>query len=405
MKRILLVAAVALAAFPSLKAQENANVATTTANTDIIETIEYAKGPQVQTNKFWSNWFITLAGGVNTYFGDHNKKLDFTDRLAPNAEIGIGKWFSPEIGVRLMYSGLSFKGATQNGAHSTGKWKSDEGWLYEQEFDFFHLHGDVMFNMSNILCGYNETRIWNVIPYLSCGWGRVWEAPQAKAVIGSLGLVNKFRISKAFDLHVDVRASLVSNDKFDGESGGYQTEGFMSASAGVTYNFPKRGWDRAKTITRIDNSAINALNTQLAALGKENEALKKALELCEKEPKKVIESDLVVAPMLLTFQLNKHELSKKDRVNLGFLAEMIKNSAKQGKKHTYVITGYADKGTGSTNRNQELSELRAKAVYQCLTQEYNVPTDMLQVEAQGGVENMFYDDPRLSRAVITKVQE
>lgn len=47
--------------------------------------------------------------------------MKFGDRLSPALDIGFGKWFTPGIGVRFMYSGLTIKGATQNGSHSTGK--------------------------------------------------------------------------------------------------------------------------------------------------------------------------------------------------------------------------------------------------------------------------------------------
>lgn len=34
--------------------------------------------------------------------------------------------------------------------------------------------------------------------------------------------------------------------------------------------------------------------------------------------------------------------------------------------------------------------------------EFGVPESLLEIGHKGGVENMFYDDPALSRAAITK---
>lgn len=68
----------------------------------------------------------------------------------------------------------------------------------------------------------------------------------------------------------------------------------------------------------------------------------------------------------------------------------------------YTITGYADKGTGNTAGNERLSRERAQAVYECLVKEFGVSKEQLRIDYKGGVENMFYDDPRLSRAVITR---
>lgn len=75
---------------------------------------------RVETNSFWSNWFISVGAGGNVYFGDHDRQADFGKRIAPALDIAVGKWFIPEVGVRLMYSGLSAKGATQTDVHADG---------------------------------------------------------------------------------------------------------------------------------------------------------------------------------------------------------------------------------------------------------------------------------------------
>lgn len=58
--------------------------------------------------------------------------------------------------------------------------------------------------------------------------------------------------------------------------------------------------------------------------------------------------------------------------------------------------------TGNKKINDKLSRKRAEAVYECLTKEFGVPESLLEIDHKGGVENMFYDDPALSRAAITK---
>ena len=64
---------------------------------------------------------------------------------------------------------------------------------------------------------------------------------------------------------------------------------------------------------------------------------------------------------------------------------------------------YADRGTGTSKRNQFLSEQRSKVVIDFLVNEQGISRDRLIRESNGGVENMFYDDPRCSRAVISRV--
>ena len=101
---------------------------------------------------------------------------------------------------------------------------------------------------------------------------------------------------------------------------------------------------------------------------------------------------------MITFKIGKSNLARRDRAALGMLAEVISES---DPSVVYTITGYADAGTGTPAINERLSRERAEAVYDCLVNEYHVDADRLKVEYKGGVENMFYDDPELSRAAIT----
>ncbi|WP_302319142.1 OmpA family protein, partial [uncultured Duncaniella sp.] len=66
----------------------------------------------------------------------------------------------------------------------------------------------------------------------------------------------------------------------------------------------------------------------------------------------------------------------------------------------FLIVGYADKATGSAAGNEILSRKRAESVRECLVNEFGVPLSRLDVSWKGGVGNMFYDDPALSRVVI-----
>lgn len=392
-----MLAALAMAASGTAMAQE----AQTVQNGDFTETVEYSTDKfKVETNRFWSNWFISAGGGVNLYFGDHDKQVKFGKRLAPAVDVAIGKWFTPGIGVRFAYSGLSVKGATQTGIHSTGEEVPGKGgygyWLTKQKFNFFNFHLDAMFNVSNLLFGYNPNRVYSLSPYVGLGVMKTNDTPKATEIAGHFGLLNSFRLCDALDLNLDIRGTLVS-DAFDGEAYGRGGEGMLSATVGLTYKFKKRGWDKAKTVVRIDNRAINALRQQLSDAEAENERLKRALAEGNREKAKEIVTK--ASANLVTFQIGKATLSNEARANLGMMAEAIKSG---DKSVVYTITGYADAGTGSKRLNERLSKKRAEAVFNCLVKEFGVSESQLRVDHKGGVDNMFYDDPRLSRAVITK---
>lgn len=392
-----MLAALAMAASCTAWAQETQTV----QNGDFTETVEYSTDKfKVETNRFWSNWFVSAGGGVNLYFGDHDKQVKFGKRLAPAVDVAIGKWFTPGIGVRFAYSGLSVKGATQTGIHSTGEEVPGKGgygyWLTKQKFNYFNFHLDAMFNVSNLFFGYNPNRVYSLSPYVGLGVMKTNDTPKATEIAGHFGLLNSFRLCDALDLNLDIRGTLVS-DAFDGEAYGRGGEGMLSATVGLTYKFKKRGWDKAKTVVRIDNRAINALRQQLADAEAENDRLKRAL--AEGNRQKAKEIVTKASANLVTFPIGKATLSNEARANLSLLAEAIKSG---DGNVVYTITGYADAGTGSKRINERLSKRRAEAVRDCLVKEFGVSESQLRVDYKGGVDNMFYDDPRLSRAVITK---
>ena len=396
MRKVIVLSALLLITGMSVYAQEDYSKSLKTTTT-IVENADKYK---VETNRFWSNWFVTAGGGGLIFFGDHNMQMKFGDRLSPALDIGFGKWFTPGIGIRFMYSGLTIKGATQNGSHSTGKVYDASQWLDEQKFDFMNIHGDVLFNASNLLCGYNEKRFWSVTPYVGLGWILTWESPRARNFNASIGLINSFRLSSAFDLNLDVRGT-ATKDEFDGERGGRKEEGLLSVTVGVTYKFPRRTWGRStvKTITFSDEE-LRLMREQLKAMNDENNRLKDELATSNKVTERVVETNILSAPYLVTFQISRYALSNEARVNIGFQAKIMK----ENKNAVYTIIGYADKGTGTKEFNQFLSKARAEAVYNCLVNEFGVPASHLKVTNEGGVDNMFYDDPRGSRAVITVIK-
>ena len=203
-----------------------------------------------------ANWFVSAGFGGQVYFGDHDKQVEFGKRISPALDIAVGKWFTPSIGVRLMYSGLSFKGATQDwdwqnnsdGIHSTGERvpgeKGEHGyWLEYQKFNEFSLSAEVMFNLNNAFAGYRENRVWGCCPFVGVGYARGTDEPVANGYIIRGGLLNSFRVGKAWSVNLDLRAGYL-NDEFDGEVGGRSGEGYASDTIGVTYNFKPRGWNR-----------------------------------------------------------------------------------------------------------------------------------------------------------------
>ncbi|MGL4331808.1 MAG: OmpA family protein [Bacteroidales bacterium] len=386
---------------PEVKIEENVN--------------KYA----VLQNRFRDNFFITTGIGGQMYIGDHNKQLSLGERATPLLEIGFGKWFNPGFGVRALYSGNVLKGATQNGSYSTGKpVDAKDVFIDYQKFHYGHLQFDALIDLSYLCYGYNPKRVYSAVPYVGVGLLHITDTPRKKEFGMTFGFMSAFRLSSAFDLNLDLRSTLV-NDAFDGEMGGRKKEALLSGSVGVTYKFKQRGWKRAqnKVLTYHYDDELNAVSAKLsaaekrkAALALENDSLKK-----KKRPAPVVvpvqketvhttdtifKRDVIVPRQLIVFELGKSTLSKDARVTLGFYSNSLKNN----QDRHYTITGFADRSTGTDAINERLSRARAQAVYDCLVHEFHVPASILSVHSMGGVDDMFYNDPAMSRAVLINQQ-
>ena len=234
---------------------------------------------------------------------------------------------------------------------------------------------------------------------MGIGWGRVWDSPQFKGVTANLGVLNTFRLNDWLDANLDIRG-MMTGEGFDGAWGAAEHDGVLSATVGLTYKFKRRGWDRSKTVYRYDYGDLESMRNKLNEMNAENERLKK--ELAQGKMAAARETvKRIASANLVTFPIGKSKLSNEARANLGMLAEVIKAGDKNA---VYTITGYADAGTGSKRINEKLSKARAEAVYECLVEEFGIDKAQLKIDYKGGVENMFYDDPRLSRAVITRAE-
>lgn len=360
-------------------------------------------GPYL-TNKFFDNWFISAGGGVNVLYGEQDTKASIGYRMSPALDLSIGKWITPTIGVRAQYAGLSAKGVTSNptlakfvdGASSEYSGYSDE------KFNFFNIHGDLLWNISNTIGGYRADRTWDFIPFIGAGYARSWKEdvnPVYKEAAVSTGILNNIRLSDAVDFNIEFRVLLV-NGRFDGYEVGQGIEEIPSLTVGFGYNFAKRNFDRPAPPVVPDYSPytqkISELEAQLAE--KDAKANKLAGELQNeknKPAKEVVKQEVIVPNITVMFKLGKYDISEREMLNIQNFADAIKKVP--GK--VYTIMGIADKQTGTSKKNQALSEMRAKQVFDALVNKFGVDQNMLKLDPKGDTYQP-YGKPYLNRVAI-----
>ena len=214
---------------------------------------------RVVTNRFWDNWFVFGEIGGHAFFGDYGSVGDFGGLLSPDFRVGVGKWFTPGIGMKLQFGMGNSKGYSKEetmfvdgGQHTaddgTPYWKTKMKWL-----DF---SVNAMFNLSRLFCGYEgkeSDKLMNQF-IASVGIGALHHygiSAQRNEWSGHFEIQYSRFFSKKKDISLDVKAhAMVYQTNFDGitnKANGENSRWFDSnvgLSVGLTYYFKKRHWDR-----------------------------------------------------------------------------------------------------------------------------------------------------------------
>ena len=359
---------------------------------------------QVITNYWGDNWFILGNAGINAFWGDYGIG-NLSTRLTPQFNIGFGKWFVPGFGAKVQLTGFRSKEKKSEEANNLEHYYDFNYFPYwNKPIKWWDLNVNMMFNLSRLIKGYegigSEKLMNQFIASVGIGathhTGFKGDDDSSNHLSGHLELQYSrfFSPKKNFSLDVTLRGIFYSTE-FDLIDDQYFDEN-ISLNLGFTYYFKDRGWKRTVVNTTYyteDQTTINQLREEINRLRNmpvDTVVINKGVE------------NLITFPYLVNFVIDKVEVVNRERVNLGVVAAMMKATPNQ----KYLICGYADKHTGTVERNIWLAEHRAKNVYKILTEEFGVPASQLVLDDKGGVENMYYDDPQLSRsAIISEYKE
>ncbi len=333
----------------------------------------------VATNSFWSNWFV--QGGVQwtAFYSSLEHGFDTSNnplksfRSNPQASVAIGKWFTPGLGLRTKVSGI---------------WGKANG----DSFKYWNAQEQVLFNLSNMFCGYNPKRVYNCIPFAGAGFARNMSSDMY-AMGMSIGLLNEFNINKRIAINLELGWNRLENDFYseghanNGPRGWDSHDNYLYAELGLTLNIGKTGWAKVPDVDAIkalSQSQIDALNAQLADSKSENERLKAMLN---EKPKEVAMPEsikqFITTPVSVFFNIGKTDVANpKDLVNVEALAKYAKTNNSK-----IMVTGFADSATGTPQINQKLSVKRAEIVKGELIK-MGVHADNISTQAHGGVETL-----------------
>ena len=238
----------------------------------------------VATNSFWSNWFISADFSYGAFYSNEEQGMSPKLSKSPfkgfrnniGASVAIGKWFTPGFGLRTKATGIWGRNVQSDNKKTNA-------------VKFWNISEQAMFNLSNMFCGYSDTRVWNFIPYAGAGVLRNM-SNNYYAMTVSAGIVNTWKLSKHFLLNLDLGYTFAPDyDAFRPANGAVvanygdgmkNCDRFFTAEIGLTYNLGKTGWNKTpdvEAIKALSQGQIDALNAQLSDAQAENARLKNML--------------------------------------------------------------------------------------------------------------------------------
>lgn len=198
-------------------------------------------------NNFWDNWFAQVGLGmslINAY--GTNFKNVFPNGSTLGLNVGLGKWFTPETGVRV---GVNWQNGIVVNHHASYLDSNPNNDGDPSKHGFVSLYADMFFNFHNIIGGYDKNRVWNAIVYPRMGLAENFSSSYAECPILGIGTEQTFTINGRMKLYADVSYQVTTggflDGKFTGDTG-LSHNGWFDFNVGVQYELGQTiGWNKA----------------------------------------------------------------------------------------------------------------------------------------------------------------
>ena len=333
---------------------------------------------------FKKHAFLDLQGGAQYTLGE----AKFGDLISPNVQLGIGYQFTPVFGMRLQANGWQSKGGW-NGYKAT-----KDGTPYTADYKFKYVAPglDFMFNLSNLFCGWNPNRVFNVAAFVGGGanfaWGNdevneiaanikdqhnylleyLWDGTKVRP-FGRAGIDLEFKVSKSVSIMLEGNAN-ITTDKYNSKKAG-NADWYFNALAGLRINL-------GKSHTKTEPVKEAPVPVQ---------------EYVKPEPKpqpKVEEKKVEEIRRDVFFVINSNKIASNEESKIKEVVDFL-NANPDAK---VVVTGYADAGTGNDRINDAISAKRAAAVVKALKEKYGIEESRITEDSKGARVQPFSENDK-----------
>ena len=377
--------------------------------------------------EFRPHWYLHGAFGYQYTIGETKDALALSYM---NAQIAVGYEFTPVWGLRLAINGWESRAAYQPGEEMidlNNKKVDGQNWKWYYVAPAL----DVTMDLTNLIGGYKHDRIVNVGLILGGGaniffkndeattakdnlnaydFGSVklgdeileyyWEGCKASP-LGRAGLYIDFRITDKFRLGLEGTGNIVM-DKYNSRYA-HNPDWYLNALLTAKYNFG--GTYNEKKMKKSDLDPCFEPTYVHDTVYLESEVDTVAIINAAK-----LKADNATALLALKdsfrteifFPISSNRVSVTEAVKLRHILDFM-NKYPDSK---VLVTAHADKGTGTHQFNQMISEKRAKVVKEYLISQ-GISEDRITVKAMGDSDNPYVekgDSPVLNRVSICVIE-
>ena len=349
-------------------------------------------------DEFNGHWFIGVQGGIGQTLGE----TSFGTLISPAAAVSFGYQFTPVWGLRAGISGWQAKGAAVDATTSVYK------------FNYLQGSVDVMVDLCGI-AGYRVSRAVN--PYLFAGIGvngafnngeaqdlsprlpednLLWDGSKVLPA-GRFGVGMGVRITDAVHFNIEVNANILG-DSFNSKRGS-AVDWQLGALAGFTFKIGRLKKDRPVEEVPV----LCYEDTVVAAPVAEPEDTAAATTTVAVVP--ALDSaayavaDFEAVEENIFFLIGKSEIRSSEESKVDDVAYLLEANPQT----RVTVTGYADKETGSAERNMQLSKERAENVAAALI-DAGIDPERITVLYKGSSETPF-DSQEENRVAICVVDD
>jgi len=350
-------------------------------------TYEAADGTKYEFKK---HAFLNLEGGVQYTLGE----AKFSKLISPNVQLGLGYQFSPVFGARIQANAWQSKGGWNGFRPAIGA----EPYTNDYKFKYVAPGIDLMFNLSNLFCGWNPNRVFNLTAFLGGGANIAFDNDEANDIAKNLsslnaynldyiwddskvspfgrgGLEAAFRLSDAVALTIEGNANILG-DKYNSKKAErkLKADWYFNALVGLKINLGK---------------SYNKILPPPPAPAPAPEPVVEPEPIVEPAPAPVVE-EVKIEPLRrdIFFEINKTIIRDSEKQKVKDVADYL---AKYPNAKVQV-TGYADAGTGNDKINDRLAAGRADAVVKALKEQYGVAESRISYDSKGSHVQPFAEN-------------